>query len=337
MKKIILLLGILIVISSCSTYYGKYDYNQYFQNNEPFVTVDSEEEAASFIARKLARGFRRSTPQTIAILNFTDEYGDRLNRGVFFADMVMSGLSYYRNPVVVERNALYEIVKERELSQTNLIANKGTELSSLIQADLILTGRILRGRHEDMISVRCFRVGTGEVVYASTISIDYTPDPVVVPVPTPPHVIVVDPGRTTPPTQDPVVIIDNSDNDNNGNNDPVEKPKPKPSTGTENKGKIDLNNTKKIENDQYQYKETPTVTPPEVKKPSVVKEIPQDINKTVLVKKTVPVVKKSKKVEEVVVEKDPLVEEKEVPKKEESKTTTSTVKKKASTISTIKK
>ena len=318
MKKILILVSILLFISSCSTYYGNYDYNQYFQNNEPFVTVDSEEEAASFIARKLARGFRRSSLKTIAVLNFTDEYGDRLNRGIFFADMIVSGLSYYRNPVVVERESLYDLVKERELSQTNLIENRGTTITSLVQADYILTGRILRGKHDDMISVRCFEVGTGKVVYASTISIDYTPDPIYVPVPVPgpnyPHPGPRHPGPTpkpTPPTPTPTP-------------DPTpdpDTPKTVPSDGTEGLGKIDLDNSKKTPSDQYQNKKKP-VTTPVVKKPTSVDTNKSTSSKTTAVKKTVSpkttIVKKSIPVNKEIIKEEEPVEKEEVTKSTKS-------------------
>ncbi|RKY54963.1 MAG: hypothetical protein DRP93_04335 [Candidatus Neomarinimicrobiota bacterium] len=281
MKKVLILVSILLLISSCSTYYGNYDYNQYFQNNEPFVTVDGEEEAAGFVARKLARGFRRNPKQTIVVLNFTDEYGDRLNRGIFFTNMIVSELSNYRNPIVIERESLYEIVKERELTQTNLIENRGTTITSLVQADYILTGRILRGKHDDMISVRCFKVGTGEVVYASTISIDYTPDPIYIPVQVPapapnyPHPN-PQPGPSPKPNPKPEPEI--------------VKPSPKPNDGIENIGKIDLGNSKKSSSDQYQKKTKPTVTTP-IKKPTSVNTKTSVTSKDTTVKKSIPVKK----------------------------------------------
>jgi len=320
MKKILILASILLFLSSCSTYYGQYDYNQYFQNSEPFVTVDSEEEAASFIARKLARRFKRSGYKTIAVLNFTDEYGDRINRGDFFAGMIVSGITRYRNPIVVERESLYEIVKERELSQTNLIDNKGYEIQQLVQADYILHGRILRGRHNDMISVRCFKVGTGEVVYATTVSIDYIPDPIYVSPQPPTTVIVLPPkGGPTPTTTRPTTQPEEED--------PVKKPKVKPSDGTESKGKIDLGNSKKTTSNQYQYKKKP-VTTPTVKKPTSVEPKSSISNKNTAVKKAVPVTK------EVIKYKEPVEEEKEEKSKESSTTSTkkTTTTKKSTTI-----
>ena len=324
MKKILILASILLFISSCSTYYGQYDYNQYFQNNEPFITVDSEEEAASFIARKLARRFKRSGYKTIAVLNFTDEYGDRINRGDFFAGMIVSGLTRYRNPIVVERASLYEIVKERELSQTNLIDNKGYEIQQLVQADYILHGRILRGRHDDMISVRCFKVGTGEVVYATTVSIDYTPDPVYIPtrppviIVTPPTTIIID-GTPNPPTQTP-----------EDKKEPVTKPKPRPSDGTEGQGKIDLDNSKKTPSDQYQYKKKP-VTTPLVKKPTSVDTNKSTSSKTTSIKKTVS--PKTTSVKKAIPVKKEIIKEEEPVNKEEEKRTESSASKTKKTTS----
>ena len=298
MKKVLIFSLIILMLSSCSTYYGKYEYDRYFQNNEPFVTVDSEEEAASFIARKLARQFKRRHRETLSVLSFTDEYGDRINRGDFFARMVIAEMTRYRNPIVVERESLYEIIKERELSMTNLLDNEGYELQKLLQADYILHGRILRGKHEDMISVRCFRVGSGEVVYAATVSIDYTPEQVYIPTsPHPPTVIVV-PGSSgnnpSPPSS------------GNDDNDQIDKPDKKPSDGIENKGKIDLGNSKKKPT-SGQYKNKEKENAEEVKKPSS-----SENNETVKVKK--PSVKKVKPVKkETVINKEIIEEE---PKKE---------------------
>lgn len=312
MKKILMLTVIILFTASCSTYYGKYDYDRYFQNNEPYVTVDSEDEAADFIARKLARRFRRMNRQTLSVLSFTDEYGDRINRGDFFAGQVVSGLTRYRNPIVVERESLYEIIKERELTLTNLIDNEGYQLRQLLQADYILHGRILRGRDIDMISVRCFEVGTGEVVYAATVSIDYTPDPVYVPVPTPPTtVIIVDPG-TSSPNPNPNPPTSETDDDDN---DRITKPHEKPVDGIENKGKIDLNNKKNKTSDQYKKK---TTSNEPVKKPST-----PAIKKTVQSKPTTNIKKSTVTKQTKVVNKEPVQESE---KEEVKKTTTSSKK-----------
>ena len=302
MKKILILALIVLMLGSCSTYYGKYDYNRYFQNNEPYVIVDSEEAAAEFIARKLARRFRRMHRQeSLSVLAFTDEYGDRINRGDFFARMIVAEMTRYNNPIVVERESLYELVKERELSMTNLIDNEGYELRQLMQADYILHGRILRGKHEDMISVRCFEVGTGQVVYASTVSIDYSPeDPVIVitnpgpyphpgPTPRPPHI---------DPDHGGTVIIKPGP-------DPKPKdPNKKPDDGISSGKKIDLNDQKKNKPDNYEYKKKKDVDPPVIKKPTTtIKTTPVKIKEDTAIKKKT--VKKA-----VPVNKDPLEEEK---------------------------
>ena len=318
MKKILIFALIVLMLSSCSTYYGKYEYDRYFQNNEPFVTVDSEEEAASFIARKLARQFKRRHRETLSVLSFTDEYGDRINRGDFFARMVIAEMTRYRNPIVVERESLYEIIKERELSMTNLIDNEGYELKKLLQADYILHGRILRGKHEDMISVRCFRVGSGEVVYAATVSIDYTPEPVYVPTSPPPPTVIVVPGSSGNPTQPPST--------GNDDNDPIDKPDKKPSDGIESKGKIDLdNNKKKPTSGQYQYKEAEDDET--VKKPSSSDDNESVKVKPVTIEKTKPVKKKTVKKKEIIQE-EPKKEAEEKSKSSTSGTVKSTIKKK---------
>ena len=317
MKKLLILALIILMLGSCSTYYGKYDYNRYFQNNEPYVVVDSEEEAAAFIARKLARRFKRVRNHTISVLPFTDEYGDRINRGDFFAGTVVAYLGRYRNPIVVERESLYELVKEREVTMTNRIDNEGYELRQLLQADYILHGRILRWKHEDMISVRCFEVGTGQVVYAATVSIDYTPEPEVIYVPTPtppiPHPTPPSPRPTpqppTPPNPKPTP-------------DPEPDDKKEPTGGVHGTGKIDLDDQKKDNDDQK--KKPPT--PPVVNKPTYDKPV---------VKKEAPVVKKAPvKNEPEPVNKDPQVEEKKEKseEKKESSGTKTVSKKKTSTV-----
>jgi TolB-like protein len=324
MKKILILALIVLVLGSCSTYYGKYDYNRYFQNNEPYVVVDSEEDAAAFIARKLARRFRRTPHKTLSVLAFTDEYGDRINRGDFFARMVVAEMTRYNNPMVVERESLYELIKERELSMTNLLANEGYELEKLLQADYILHGRILRGKHEDMISVRCFEVGTGQVVYAATVSIDYTPDPI--PTPMPPthddHIIIIDPGSPSPNPLPPPVITK-----------PEPKPEPKepnkkPGDGTISGGKIDLDNIKTRPNPQDDKKKKEPYTKP-VKKPKPV-VTRQTTNTTVDIKENTPVIK-SKPVKETPQVKEPVNNEEEK-KKETKKSSSSKNKKKTTTI-----
>ncbi len=275
MKKMILLAAVLMFLSGCSTYYGNYDYNAYFQNDEPFITVDNEQEAADFIARKLKRYFKRSGMATMAVLNFTDEYGDRLNRGIFFADRVVAALSRYRNPVVVERESLYEIVRERELSQTSLIINKGYELRQLVQADYILHGRIYRGDWDDMVSVRCFEVGSGRVIYAATIDIDRTPDFIPQPHYGPypgPH---PEPRPPRPPKPGPVIIIEP--------NEPEEETPVKPKDKIENVGKKDPGNAKPSTSDQYQYKKKDE-DPPKKEEPVV--EIKEDgLKKDPVIKK----------------------------------------------------
>lgn len=172
-KNFIIPLLILLLVSCSTTRYDNYEYNHYFQSSEPYISVDEERDAARYIARKIARQFRRSDYRTLAVLNFTDEYGDPLNRGIYFADRVAYELSGYRNPVVIKRQNLYDIIRERELRHRNLIREKGYMIERLVHADYILTGRIIRTEwNEEIISVRCFETGTGRVIYAATVNIE---------------------------------------------------------------------------------------------------------------------------------------------------------------------
>ncbi|MDZ7821198.1 MAG: hypothetical protein U5N26_04955 [Candidatus Marinimicrobia bacterium] len=156
-KACVLFVSVLLLLSCSTTRYTHYEYDRYFQNTEPYTYVDDPEDAARYIARKIARQFHRSEYRTIAVLNFTDEYGDPLNRGMYFADDVAFALSRYRNPVVVKRETLYEMVRERQLFHRDLIRERGYMASRLVHADYVLTGRIIRGEWDEMVSVRCFR------------------------------------------------------------------------------------------------------------------------------------------------------------------------------------
>ncbi len=172
-KACVLFVSVLLLLSCSTTRYTHYEYDRYFQNTEPYTYVDDPEDAARYIARKIARQFRRSEYRTIAVLNFTDEYGDPLNRGMYFADEVAFALSRYRNPVVVKRETLYEMVRERQLFHRDLIRERGYMASRLVHADYVLTGRIIRGEWDERVSVRCFETGTGRVVYAATLHVEY--------------------------------------------------------------------------------------------------------------------------------------------------------------------
>lgn len=283
MKKAFLSIIVILIMFSCSTSYNKYDYNEYFQNNEPFVTVESEQEAAYRIAYKLNRIVRHSSGLTVAVLSFTDEYGDQLTRGDIFADMVTSAVSSKRYLRVVERNMLYEIIKEQELSESNLTESRGEVVGKLMNVDAIITGRILRSKWEDQISVRCFKVGTGEVIYASTINIDYRPEEVYMPTspvyPSNGGTMIIDNSNTN--SNNTTIINNNGSNNNNDSDSEVNKKPSVINDGIQNKGKVNLGNKKDNPSSSNQY----IIVKPQVEpEPAPVVKKSNTSNKTKIVK-----------------------------------------------------
>ncbi len=176
MKKTIILLLIILIFNACSTYYGKYDNNRYFEKFESVITFYGEEAAASFIAGKLNRILKHNGQQTLYISSFTDENGDTLIGGDMFAKKIVSAMTPYRDIKVVEDKSLFEVARERELTLKDLIDNNGYELEKLLNVKSILHGRIMKSGNAIMISIRCFETGTGSVIYATIIRIDFSPE-----------------------------------------------------------------------------------------------------------------------------------------------------------------
>ncbi|MBN2780437.1 MAG: hypothetical protein JXR21_00560, partial [Candidatus Marinimicrobia bacterium] len=209
------------------------------------------------------------------------------------------------------------------------------ELHRLVQADYILHGRIYRGDWDDMVSVRCFEVGSGRVIYAATIDIDRTPDFIPQPHYGPypgPHPEPRSPRPPHPPKPGPVIIIEPSE--------PEEETPVKPKDKIENVGKKDPGNAKPSTSDQYQYKKKDD-DPPKKEEPAV------EIKENGLKKD--PVIKKIEEKEPVQEIKEPDTKKKspapvlkkteEKKSEEESKedetkktTTTSTIKTKESVL-----
>lgn len=245
---------LLLLFSSCTTYNYESDYshNSYFQPHEPQYHVGNQHEAAKLIARKLARNFRHFAPSTLAILDFSDEFGKHSFRGSVFADMIAFYLYEYRNPLVVKRATVNELMLERELTIYDLLNDRGYRLRELAKADYILYGRIHEKMWDEEISLRCFESGSGRVIFAATIRNDRSdPERVFGPFrphprrhPQPPHPPRPHrPGRYNP---------DNDDNDDDKNDDL--KKKPSNNDDIENVGKKDLDKSKPSDSDQYQYK-----------------------------------------------------------------------------------
>jgi TolB-like protein len=253
MKKIIFVLIITMLLGSCTSYYvsNDYQYDEFYQRHEPYQSVDDDREAARYIARNLNRYFRHTGYARIAVLNFTDEYGDHLNRGVYFADRVEMELSRYRNMRVIDRRGLYETVYDLGFTHRGLVVNKGYQLRNIARADYVLHGRIMPGTWDDVVSVRCFEVETGRVIFASTFYVERSydlrppgPRPYPRQHPRPPHPG-YRPGR--PSKEEP---------DEDDGQSTIKKPGEKRDP-IESVGKKDLNDTKKSDSGQTQYKKKP--------------------------------------------------------------------------------
>jgi len=271
MKKIIMSMIVLLMLSGCATNYyvdNGYHYNEFYQKYEPYKSVNDDHDAARYIARNLNRYFRQTGYKKVAVLNFTDEYGDMLNRGVYFADRIASELSRNRNVWVIDRRMLYETVYEMGYTYRGLIVNKGYQLRTLAGADYVLHGRIMRGDWDDAISVRCFEVETGRVVFATTLYVDRKDPFRTGPRPRPPH-----PGPTPrPPRPNPLPPSQQDPGDDDGQST-IKKPGEKRDP-IETVGKKPLENEKSSTSDQIQYKKKPaeetedtsTSIPKEIKK-----------------------------------------------------------------------
>ncbi|MDD3716321.1 MAG: hypothetical protein PHT46_04360 [Candidatus Marinimicrobia bacterium] len=286
MKKWILSMCLLILLSACVSYnYSeKYEYDNYFQRHEPVLTVESRNDAARLIARRVGRVFRKLGPKSLAVLDFTDEYGDRMISGSLFSDQIALNLYHYQNPVIIQRGTINELIREQELSIQNLLFDRAFRLRQLSRADFVLYGRIYRGLWEEQISLRCFEAGTGNVIYAATIRINYERFGMRPPRPPrplePPH-----------PPRPPRPPDDNSKPDPGDNDQDDLKKKPNGS-GIENVGKIKLDNAKSSDSDQYQYKKKE-----EEKTPEAVKNSDAKVNKNSATKKSTNTDKKSGKSE----------------------------------------
>ncbi|MBW6458199.1 MAG: hypothetical protein K0B52_03460 [FCB group bacterium] len=254
MKKIIMLPLVLLLLGGCAaTYYVEngYHYNEFYQKYEPYRSVSDDHDAARYIARQLNRYFRQDPYKRIAVLNFTDEYGEMLNRGVRISDRIASELSRNRNLWVIDRRMLYETVYEMGYTYRGLIVNKGYQLRTLAGADYVLHGRVMPGVWEDAISVRCFEVETGRVVFATTLYVErhYSQRPPGPRPPRPPH-----PPRPPRPHPEPPSQRDPGENDDGQST--IKKPGEKRDP-IETIGKKPLENEKPSSSDQIQYKKKP--------------------------------------------------------------------------------
>ncbi|MCK4529849.1 MAG: hypothetical protein KAU44_01615 [Candidatus Marinimicrobia bacterium] len=176
MKKILIFALIIIMMGSCSSYYSNYNYHQYFQKNEPLITVYSEDAATLHISNKVSHILKHNAQETIGVLSFTDENGGRIDHVNTLPQKIVSLLDSQHNPKLFDHAPYYKFLEENQLA--GMAENTDPDLAGIFKMDYILHGRILKEEFQDRISIRCFNMKSGEVIYAGTICINYAPDEV---------------------------------------------------------------------------------------------------------------------------------------------------------------
>jgi TolB-like protein len=129
----------------------------------------AEEITISEAVKQFAQDKKR---MRIAVLDFinTDEKKSRFD--VFIADTIVSELSKY--PVtLLERKRLEALLKEHELSQSGVVdSEKAVKLGMLLPVDVIVSGSYTSMQDKIIINGRFIHVGTGEILYAFTSSMN---------------------------------------------------------------------------------------------------------------------------------------------------------------------
>ncbi len=152
-----IILTLLLIIYSLS-YFSSVSINAY-----------AEESSISEAVKQFAQDKKR---MRIAVLDFinTDEKKSRFD--VFIADTIVSELSKY--PLtLLERKRLEALLKEHELSQSGVVdSEKAVKLGMLLPVDVIVSGSYTTAQDKIIINGRFIHVGTGEILYAFTSSMN---------------------------------------------------------------------------------------------------------------------------------------------------------------------
>ena len=180
MKKITLFLLSLIFVVSCSTFVSHYDYDRYFQEKESVIAFFNYDEAATHIAKKMSQIFKKMSGPKLAVIPFADETGDWSAQGEILARNILNDLHGYANLRIPDHTGLNKHILEDNLTLAQLVDDNGALLTTLLDADYILHGQLVRGEQFDEVSLRCFKAGSREVVYATTVSIERSPGEVYV-------------------------------------------------------------------------------------------------------------------------------------------------------------
>jgi TolB-like protein len=113
----------------------------------------------------------------IAVFDFANTAGNKTRFDTYIADMLVSELSKY--PLtLLERKRLEVLLAEHALSQSGVIdPGKALKLGELLPVDIVVSGSYTELSGRLVIHGRFIHVGTGEIHYAFTSSIEATVEP----------------------------------------------------------------------------------------------------------------------------------------------------------------
>jgi TolB-like protein len=107
----------------------------------------------------------------IAVLDFANTSGEKTRFDGYIADSIVSELSKY-SLTLLERKRLKMLLKEHALSQSGVVdSEKALEMGMLLPLDVIVSGSYTQIRHSVVVNGRFIHVGSGEILYAFTASI----------------------------------------------------------------------------------------------------------------------------------------------------------------------
>lgn len=134
----------------------------------PQAVFSASEISISEAVKKFAQDKKR---MRIAVFDFSSNE-KKTRYDSFIADSIISELSKYQ-VTLLERKKLTLLLKEHELSQSGVVdSEKAMKLGELLPVDVIVSGSYAELENRLIINGRFIHVGTGEIIYAFTASMD---------------------------------------------------------------------------------------------------------------------------------------------------------------------
>ncbi len=108
----------------------------------------------------------------IAVLDFVNTSGQKTQYDGYIADTIISELSKY-SLTLLERKRLELLLKEHALSQSGIVdSEKALKMGMLLPVDVIVSGSYTQIGSKVIVNGRFIHVGSGEILYAFTASIN---------------------------------------------------------------------------------------------------------------------------------------------------------------------